>query len=446
MNYFSQYLPYYKRNLQIAIPVMLTQMGAALVGVFDSMMVGHYSTVDLAAVSFSNAIFFTAMVFAMGAIMGLTPLIGPVFVQGKSLQVTSYLQNGIVFTILLSVLMTILLALVIPVLDYFGQEQVVIEASKPYYIMLVISILPFLFFFLFKQFLEGLGNTLWAMIITMATNLLNIGLNWVLIFGHLGFHPMGATGAGIATLVSRLLMPIAFVLLIRFKKEWRQYFLLMSKRLFRIKEIVTIAKVGIPIGGQSVLEAFIFTTSFILVGWINKESLAAHQIANQIADLTFMLATGIGAATTIRISHQLGMKNVVGVKMASTASIHLCLLMNTIGMLLMVGFRHMIPLAFTKDPAVITIAEQLILFAAAFQYADGMQTVGAAMLRGLTDVRISTLIAFISYICVALPIGYVCMFSLHMGASGIWVGFVVGLFLAAILFHTRFHRKMQQMK
>lgn len=451
---FKEYLPFYKRNLKVALPVMLTQLGASLVGLFDSMMVGHYGTVELAAVSFSNAIFFTVMVFAMGALMGITPLIGIHMGEMSEAaerrdelhaKISSLLQNGVLFTILLSVLMLLLLGGCIPFLDKFGQDPVVIEAARPYYILIVVSIIPFLFFTLFKQFLEGIGNTFVAMIITMLMNGLNIFLNWVFIFGHFGFPAMGATGAGIATLISRIGMPICFFFVIFFHREWKYYIRSFSWKVFDWQEIKHLFKIGLPIGGQTLLETLNFTLSFIFIGWLSKEALAAHQIANQMADLTFMVALGVGAATTIRVSHQLGANNLHGVRMASNASIHLVLLINTIGAALMIGLRNYIPLMFTNDPKVIAIASQLVVYAGLFQYADGMQAVGASMLRGLTDVKVPVIIAFVSYIVIGLSVGLLCAFPLQMGASGIWIGFIFGLTTAAFCFHIRFRKLYKRM-
>lgn len=433
---------------------MLTQLGASLVGFFDSIMVGHYATVDLAAVSFSNALFFTVMVFAMGALMGLTPLVGiQVGEMAQSYEnkneiykhIASLFQNGMLFTVLLSVIMLILLSACIPFLDRFGQDPEVIEVAKHYYILIVISLVPFLFFSFFKQFLEGLGNTMLAMIITLLMNGLNILLNWVFIYGNWGFEPMGATGAGIGSLISRIGMPLCFWLAMACHKDWKQYLRIERERISwqRIKEI---AKIGFPIGGQTLVETFLFTASFVIIGWISKEALAAHQVANQIADMTFMLALGIGSATTIRVSHQLGEGNLHGMRMASNASIHLVLLMNTIGAVLMIGLRNYIPILFTEDQEVIAIASQLIVVAGLFQYADGLQAVGAAMLRGITDVKVPMMIAFIAYIVVGLSVGLICAFPLHMGAVGIWIGFICGLALAAICFHIRFRWKCRQMQ
>ena len=449
---FKEYLPYYKRNLKVALPVMLTQLGASLVGFFDSIMVGHYATVDLAAVSFANAIFFTVMVFAMGALMGITPLVGiqvgasspdsPSPIAHSQSLIASLFQNGMLFTVLLSAVMLLLLGGCIPFLDYFGQDPEVIKVARPYYILIVISLVPFLFFSFFKQFLEGLGNTMVAMVITLLMNGLNILLNWVFIYGNWGFEAMGATGAGIGSLISRIGMPLCFWAAMALRKEWKQY-LRMSWSRFSWNHIRELAKIGFPIGGQTLLETFLFTASFVIIGWISKEALAAHQISNQIADMTFMLALGIGAATTIRVSHQLGEGNLRGVRMASTASVHLVLLMNTIGAALMISLRNYIPMLFTDDVEVMAIASELIVLAGLFQYADGLQAVGAAMLRGITDVKVPMVIAFVSYILIGLSVGLLCAFPLEMGASGIWVGFIAALAVAAICFHIRFHRLMK---
>ncbi len=433
---------------------MLTQFGASLVGLFDSIMVGHYATVDLAAVSFANALFFMAMVFAMGALMAITPLVGVCMGEMNVQQenqsairnkIAILFQNGMLFTVLQSALMLLLLGGCIPFLEYFGQEPEVVTIARPYYILIVISLVPFLFFTFFKQFLEGLGNTLVAMIITLAMNGLNILLNWVFIYGHWGADAMGATGAGIGSLISRLGMPLCFVIAMWLHRDWKYYIQTFSWRKISWEEIKKQMTLGFPIGAQTFLETFTFAASFVIIGWISKEALAAHQVANQIADMTFMIALGIGAATTIRVSHQLGAGNLKAVRMASNASIHLVLVMNTIGAALMISLRNYIPMLFTEDTEVIAIASQLIVIAGLFQYADGLQAVGAAMLRGITDVKVPMVIAFVSYIIVGLSVGLLCAFPLKMGAAGIWIGFICGLALAAICFHIRFNRKFKQL-
>ena len=458
---FRTYWPYYKRNLKVAFPVMLTQFGAAMVGLADSIMVGHYGTTDLAAVSFSNAVFFTVMVFSMGALMGITPLVGHVhgrleklIAQGttdeevahKHEQISSYLANGLVFTALICVFSLALLGPCIPFLDHFGQEPEVVSCARPYYILIVLSIIPFLLFCFSKQFLEGLGNTLVAMLITLGCNILNIFLNWVFIFGHYGVTAMGAEGAGWATLIARILMPVCFIVAMLCKTEWRRYILSMKRYLLTQREVEHLVTIGVPIGLQSFAEAFLFTASFVIIGWISKEALAAHHIANQMADLTFMLALGIGSATTIRVSHQLGKGDLHAVRMASNASIHLCLLMNTIGATIMIFGRNYIPYIFTDDPEVIPIASTLLIIAGTLQYVDGLQCIGAAMLRGIQDVRVPMRIALFAYIGVALPLGLYLTFQLGIGAKGMWIAFVIALAIPAVLFHIRFNRQLKKIQ
>lgn len=469
---FSEYLPYYKRNLQVAFPVMLTQLGAAMVGLADSIMVGHYGTTDLAAVSFSNAIFFTVMVFSMGVLMGITPLVGHVHgrlekivesqkskverlepipnsneeIAHKHEQITSYLINGLVFTAIISVFSLALLAPCVPFLDAFGQEPEVATCARPYYLYIVLSIVPFLLFCFAKQFLEGLGNTWVAMIITLGCNILNIFLNWIFIFGHWGCAPMGAEGAGLASLISRILMPISFFIAMLMKADWRRYITSMRMRLITRREVEHLISIGTPIGLQSFAEAFLFTASFIIIGWISKEALAAHHIANQMADLTFMLALGIGSATTIRVSHQLGKGDLHAVRMASRASVHLGLLMNTIGAAIMIFGRNYIPYIFTDDPKVVPIASTLLIIAGTFQYADGLQCIGAAMLRGIQDVRVPMRIALFAYLGIALPLGVYLTFYVGLGAKGMWIAFVIALAIPAVLFHIRFNRQLKKLQ
>ena len=457
---FRTYLPYYKRNLKVALPVMLTQLGAAMVGLADSIMVGHYGTTDLAAVSFSNAIFFTVMVFAMGAVMGITPLVGHVHgrleklqqvnapeeeIAHKHEQITSYLVNGLVYTGLMCIFSLLLLVPCIAFLDRFGQEPEVVACARPYYTLIVLSIIPFLLFCFSKQFLEGLDNTWVAMLITLGCNLLNIALNWVFIYGHCGLEPMGAEGAGWASLIARCLMPVCFLVAMLLKGEWRRYIQAIRLRFVTRREVEHLIHIGTPIGLQSFAEAFLFTASFIIIGWINKEALAAHHIANQMADLTFMLALGIGSATTIRVSHQLGKGDLHAVKMASRASVHLCLTMNTIGAAIMIFGRHYIPYIFTEDPQVIPIASSLLIIAGTFQYADGLQCIGAAMLRGIQDVRVPMRIALFAYIGVALPLGLALTFPVGWGAQGMWIAFVIALAIPAVLFHVRFHKQLKRL-
>ncbi|MBQ9340200.1 MAG: MATE family efflux transporter [Paludibacteraceae bacterium] len=432
------YIPYYKRNLRLAFPVMLTQLGGALVGLIDSVMVGHYSTADLAAVSFGNGIFFTFMVFGLGAVMAVTPLVGQSFVKKEKHRVVCLLQNGWWFTLVMTLITCALLLVCVPLIPRMGQDEEVAMIAQPYLLYRIGGLLPFMFFCLHKQFLEGLGSTLPAMFITLGANGVNVLLNWLFIYGKCGLEPMGAKGAGLASMLASVMYFVGIIAVMLSKREWREYLLMFSRKNNSRAVIRELFRIGAPIGVQTTMETVLFTLSFIMVGWISKEALAAHQVANHIADLTFMLATGIGAATTIRVSHQFGLRDWNAMKMASNASIHLVLLMNMTGAALMISLRSYIPYLFTEDTEVIEIASSLLIFAGLFQFSDGLQCVGAGMLRGVTDVKAPMWFTVIAYVLIALPLGYILMFYTDLGVKGMWVSFIVALAIVAVAFHVRF--------
>lgn len=443
---FKEYIPFYKRNLKVAIPIIFTQLGGGLVQLVDNIMVGHLGAVDLAAVAFANSIFVMGLVFAMGATMGITPLVGQAFVQQNYTLVTKLLHNGAFFSLLLGGLLTLLLVVCYFFIDFMGQDPRVAELSKPYYLTLVFSLLPFVLFCVCKQFLEGLGNTKVAMIITIVANVLNVILNYLLIFGKFGFPQMGVLGAGVATLVARLLMPVLFFVVIFRHKEWSVYLKGFSWGALSRSGIFSVAKVGLPIGGHLLLECSAWALLAIIVGWLGAVPLAANQIANNVTNMSFMIIVGVASATTIRVSHQLGLNNFYALRMAVKASIHLCLFINALMAALMIGLRQQIPWIFTNDAEVVEITAQLLVFAGLFQLSDGLQSVGAGVLRGLTDVKKPVYYAFLTYICVNIPLGYVLAFPCGMGVSGIWVAFIISLTFAAFLYHRRYWVKIRQLE
>lgn len=413
---------------------MLTQLGAAMAGIIDSVMVGHYGTTELAAVSFANAIFFTLMVFAMGSLMGITPLIGYAFVQGDKERVTTIFRSGLVYTILLSVAMMLLLLAILLVMPYMGQDPTVLRACVPYYMLAMISTLPFLLGVLEKQFLEGLGNTMVAMVVSITLNVVNIPLNWIFIFGHCGCPALGATGAGVATLIIRILQPIVLYVIIARRDEWKGYLLRMKTTWTQVLEVI---KIGLPIGLQQTMEIVAFTGSVVFVGWISKEAVAAHQIANHLSDLFFMVSMGIGAATVIRVSHQYGAGKIHDMHMAADAAMHMGVLWSLVAATICLTCSRIIPMAFTEDEQVIEIASPLLILCGLFQISDALQCVGGARLRGLADVKVPMVIAFVTYIIITIPLGYILMFKANMGVNGMWVAFIVGLTIAAISMYIR---------
>lgn len=438
----TNYLPFYKRNLKVAIPIILSQVGGAIVQLVDTFMVGKLGTIELAAVSFAGAVFVIGFVFVSGILQGATPLIGQAFVKKETQKITELFQNSLGIAGFLSVFIVLIMYSISFFMDKMGQVPQIVELAIPYYRILVWSMIPFLFFTACRHFLEGLGNTKVTMIIVITSNVINIIFNYLLIFGKYGFPELGVYGAGLSTFISRVIMPVMFFFFLRFNKQWWEICKNFSRKLFSMKRIKELLSIGIPIAGHIVLEVLAFAFSGIMIGWLGAAPLAGHQIAQNMSHIAFMVVLGISAATTIRISHQYGMKDFKALKMAANASIHLCLITNILTGSLLIIFRYQIASFFSFDPIVIDIGSQILIMAGIFQLSDGLQAVGAGTLRGLTDVKKPMLYAFISYICINLPVGYLLGFVFNLGAIGVWIGFIFGLSVAAVLFHRRYRWKI----
>ncbi len=432
------YYPYYKRNLTIALPIVLSQLGGGIVQLVDTFMVGQLGTVELAAVSFASSVFVIGYVFSIGILMGATPIIGQAYVVGDKQSVTELFQNSLTLATLSSVLICTLLYAVSFFMPYMGQVDAVVKLALPYFLVLVASLIPQMYFFAMKQFLEGLGNTKIAMFITIIVNVVNIFFNYVFIYGKWGFPELGVVGAGVSTFIARLLMPLIFIIWLRMKPQFWTYCTNFRWVLFSVKRLKELVAIGLPIAAHILLEVSAFALSGVMVGWLGAVPLAGHQIANNMSHMAFMIVFGIASATTIRVSHQLGVHDYKAMKMAVSASIHLCLVVNAIMATLLIGFRTQIVSFFSVDPEVIAIGSQLLIFAGIFQLSDGMQAVGAGILRGLTDVKITVKYAFIAYVCINLPLGYLLAFVFKLGASGVWIAFIFGLGTAAVLFYRRY--------
>lgn len=440
------YIPFYKRNLKVAIPVMLSQAGQVLVQQVDNMMVGKVGTVELAAAAFANSIFILGMVFAMGFTFGLTPLVGHVWAQKDDKSTASFLQNSMHLNIILSIALALIMWGVSYFFDMMGQTTEVAEMSVSYYRILVVSFIPFIIFFTFKQFAEGMADTKHAMVITLLSNVINIFFNYLFIFGKWGIPAMGLDGAGYATLTARTFMPLMFLYLFMKKDRFRPYFRMALKMRPQWEKMSALIKIGWPIATQIVLEVAAFAISGVMMGWLGVIPLAAHQIALGLASVTFMIVTGIGSGTTIRVSHQFSLKDYASMKKASYASIHMVILIMSIMAILFAVFRYQLPWLYTTDEAVISLAAQLLIMAAIFQVFDGLQVVLLSILRGVSDVRTAMVYALIAYIFVNIPISYVLAFTFEMGAIGIWIGFVFGIGLASVLFYSRIRKMFKRLE
>lgn len=440
----ADYIPFYKRNLHLAFPVVISQLGQVSVSLVDNMMVGHVGTTELAASSFANNVFMLGMFFGMGITFGITPLVGNAFGNGKINEVVVWLKNGIFTHFAAALGLSLIMFAVYFLLPLMGQPDAVTDLAKPYYLLLCISYLPFMLFFSVKQFLEGIGNTKIAMHITIAANIINIVFNYLLIYGKFGFPEMGLNGAGVGTLISRVAMPILFFVYIVKTPGLKRYFVMAHNELFNRQKIISLLKIGVPIAFQIIVEGIAFSIGAIMMGWLGEVPLAAHQVAIGLASFTYMISLGVSQANTIRVSHQMGVKDYKALKMAAFASTQLVLMFMSLMGVIFVFARNVLPFLFTTDPEVIKIASGLLIIAAIFQVFDGLQVVMLSTLRGMADVRLPMFIAFFAYLFLGIPTSYFLAFKLLLGPQGIWYGYLLGLGTAAILFYLRFQYNLKK--
>lgn len=446
IDYFRGYIPFYRRNLKLAVPVMLAQLGQATVQFMDTLMVGWLGKTELAAVSFGGAIFFIGFATALGLSFGSTPLIGVEYSSGNHRKAASIFQNSIFFNLLVTIVVGGLLLTLYHFMDRLGQPDEVVPLAKSYYLILLAS-LPFVLLFqAFRQFMDGVGNTKYAMIVTVSGNILNIALNWVLIFGKLGCPKLGVDGAAYATLISRIAMCVVFIILVKHKRPFSHYFLFFKRDGIKLKEQIALFKISFPIGLQMFMETFGMNVAVIFVGFCGTVALASHQIAITISAVTWMISCGVASATTIRVSHQIGAKDFPAMRKAGIASIHLVLFFMSFCTLVIILLRTPIATLFTDDAEVITLASTLLIMAGIYQVADGLQTVAIGALRGMKNVITPMVVAFICYIIVTISVSYFYGIHLGWGAQGIWFAYILELYLASFLLMRRFLKDTKKYK
>ncbi|MCC9135187.1 MATE family efflux transporter [Pontibacter silvestris] len=434
----AEYKKHFSKNFFLAYPVVLSQLGHILVSVFDSLMVGQIGTVPLAAASLGNSIFTITMLFGLGVSLSITPLIAAADGRNNYTRISLLLLNGLVSNVLLGILTFIAGYFLSPYIIYLNQPEQVVHMAVPYINILFLSMVPFMVFQAFRQFAEGLSLTKQAMYISIVANSLNIVLNYIFIWGKLGLPAMGLVGAGWATLISRIIMAFMMAAYILFNKRFVIYRHYLRLRHLSLVHMYRIFKLGIPISSQMVFEMGAFSFSAIMIGWMGAKELAAHQIAINIASVTYMMASGIAAAATIRVGNQKGLKDYRAMRIAGYSSFAMAVMFMVSSGLLMILFHQLIPMLYIDDPVVIQIASTLLIIAALFQISDGIQVVGLGALRGLEDVRIPSVITLIAYWVIGLPVGYFLSFKAGYGVSGIWMGLLAGLSSAALLLFLRF--------
>ena len=427
-----------KTTFFLAYPVMLSQLGQVGVGVADSMMVGRLGALELAASSLANSIFFVVLMFGIGISMGLTPLVSKAYGKGKSNQISRLFSNSLFINFLTSLALFGLILLFSQNLSILNQTEEVEVLALPFLLIITASLIPLMVFQTFKQFVEGLSQTKQAMFITIAANLVNVFLNWLLIWGHWGFPELGFLGAAWATLISRILMMVLMGAYVLSSKRYVDFGL----RILRFKPNWTlcqrILKIGIPTGFQFIFEVSAFSAAAIMMGWISVNALAGHQIAINLASISYMMATGVATAGMIRVSHYIGKEDYKGMREAGMVAFGLVATFMFVCALLFFVLRFLLPTLYIDDPQVISLAASLLVLAGLFQLSDGIQVVGLGVLRGLEDVKVPTVVTFLAYWGLGLPLGYFLAFTMGFAEKGIWIGLLIGLTLTAGMLLYRF--------
>lgn len=444
----STYTKEFKYNWQLAAPVMLGMLGHTFVSFVDNIMVGQIGTAELAAVSLGNSFMFIAMSIGIGFSTAITPLVAEAdsandFNNGKSA-----FKHGLFLCTVLGVLLFLLLLLAKPLMYLMKQPIEVVELAIPYLDLVAISLIPLIIFQGIKQFSDGLSLTKYPMYATIVANVVNVGLNYLLIFGKFGFPEMGIVGAAYGTLVSRVIMVAYLWWLLKGRKKSKDYvtnikFFVLDKLM--LKKIIGL---GTPSAMQMFFEVAIFTAAIWLSGLLGKNPQAANQVALNLSSMTFMVAMGLSVASMIRVGNQKGLHQYFELRRVAVSLFLMGFIFAVIFASLFLIFNQFFPrlyvdfddaVNFKDNLEVVTIASQLLIAAAIFQISDSLQVIVLGALRGLQDVKIPTIITFVSYWLIGFPVSWYLGKADAYGSFGIWLGLLAGLTTAAILLFIRFN-------
>ena len=415
---------------------MISQLGHITVGVVDSLMIGKISVTQLGAVSLSVSIFSFILLFCVGLSYGITPLISSK--KSDTHYISKTLYNGIYLNLIFTILLVVFTMYSKYFLEYLGQDREVLSFTYKYLDIICISLFPLILFQTFKQFIEGLGFTKPPMYISIFSNVLNILLNIILIYGLFGFPRLEIVGAAYATLMSRVVMLIMVFIYCLNSKKFKKYILLFESS-WDYKSIKEIFSIGFTSGLQYIFEVGAFSIATIIVGSIGTLQLASHQIALNLASISYMVASGIGSASMISLGYYYGVGDRTEIRKSGYSNFILVLLLMIFSALIFISLRDILPALYVDDIEVIDMASFLLIIAGLFQLSDGVQAVGLGVLRGIRDTKIPTLVTFISYWIVAIPLSYLLGIVYGHGLIGVWVGLSIGLTIAAVSHVIRFN-------
>lgn len=441
-NIFYKYGRFYKQIFVVGVPILLGQLGIIVTGFIDTMMVGRYSTEALASASFVNSLFNLMNIVCLGFSYGLTPVVGAYFAKGEKKRIGAIVKTALFLNMLFGLLCcTIMLAMYF-FLDEMGQPEELLPVMRPYFLIILLSMIPVVAVNALRQFTDGITDTKLGMIILLGGNVLNIIGNWLLIYGKYGFPEWGLYGAGVSTLIARFMMLVAYVFPLCFMPKYREYLRGFIEEIVNMKDMITLCRLSIPISMQMGMETGIFTVATVFVGWLGAEYLAAYQVILVMGTLGFMVYYSFGASMSIMIANYSGVGETEKVKRCTQAGFHIILASAIMASgLLLAGGENVIRL-FTDDESVIRIALLLIVPWIVYQLGDAMQVAFANALRGIKCVMPVMKYAFIAYIVIGIPACYLFAFPLEGGIVGIYLSFAVSLLVAGLLFMRRFYKEI----
>ena len=433
------------QTLELSYPVIIGQLGFIMMGVVDSLMVGKLGSTFLAAASIGNSLTFIIFIVGIGTSMAVTPLVAISVGARKFEDCGIYFRQSLLVNLIIGFIMMLIVYFLADFITLFGQNKEVVPLAISYTKILSFGAIPLMIFQTYKQFIEGLSIMRPAMIIVIAANFVNAFVNWILIFGKFGFPELQLDGAGWATFASRVFMCLTLMIFVMNVKSFKQYDVSFHFKNINFPVIKKILSLGLPSGTQYFFEVGAFSFAVVMVGWLGSKQLAAHQIAINLASISFMAALGISAAGGIRVGNAVGRQNISETRKAGFTAIFLGASLMFCAGIIFIIFRNILPAFYINEKDVIKIASSLIVIAALFQLSDGTQAVGIGILRGLTDVKIPTAITFIAYWIVGLPVGYLLGFILDYGVQGVWIGLLIGLTTSGVLLTLRFNAKSKHL-
>ena len=433
-----------RENLKLAIPVMLTNIGHVMMGVCDNIMVGHLNAESLAAAGLATVVFNVFLLFGIGVSYAITPLVAEAFGGNDKETISQTLRHGLVINVINGIVLIIVVSVGQNLLYHIDQPKEVVSLAIPFLNIIMYSLVPVLIYQSFKQFAEGLSNTQVAMVVIWVCNVINLLLNYLLIYGHWGLPSLGLNGAGWATFISRIIMAVAIAGYIFYSPKFLAYRGAFSIGAYSKKLFAKILNLGVPSGVQFIFEVAAFDFSLVMMGWLGTKAQAAHQIAINLATLSYLTTAGLAAAATVRVGYFLGKKDVQNLRTATYSLLGMALIVMSGCALIFILGRTWLPALYIDDPDVICISASLLIIAGIFQLSDGTQVVCASALRGMQDVKLPSSFIFVAYWLVGLPLSYWLGFKAGYGAIGIWMGLLIGLTLTAIAMFIRLRWRIRK--